>query len=205
MSEILRGYGEDALTFWALKNEKKKILKKWGKINAIYYRPSFGRGRNIGEFDFIILTSSRLILGESKWDESGEIGKNGKVKLRAPQIGRHGIVMKIFSDAKIARDSRIKWNDLEFWKDTLASSINKRKDSILVRNMADIFSKTKRTTKIVNRLVYFHKKKKGGLKGGTSIIESCTVNGEKIDVVFKRVNIPYAAICNETPYISIEI
>lgn len=99
-------YGEDALTLWAIKNRLPEILKQLngGKDVAeevvknckIFFRPSFGRGKNYGEFDFIILANDKLYLGESKWDRSlikFEDKSKKKLKLDAPQNMRH----KIFS------------------------------------------------------------------------------------------------------------
>ena len=99
-------YGEDALTLWAIKSKLPEILKQLngGKDEAeevvtdckIFFRPSFGRGKNYGEFDFIILANDKLYLGESKWDRSlikFEDKSKKKLKLDAPQNMRH----KIFS------------------------------------------------------------------------------------------------------------
>jgi len=70
------GYGEDALTLWALQNRRKLIFDKVGINNEsnvkLFYRPSFGRRGGpksylFGEFDFIIKTESQIVLGESKW------------------------------------------------------------------------------------------------------------------------------------------
>ena len=77
------GYGEDSLTFWALKYRLKDILKKLNDKTpsskcTIFYRPSFGRGNYIcfGEFDAILATEKFIYLIESKWEESS--GVNSK-------------------------------------------------------------------------------------------------------------------------------
>ncbi len=95
MSGIL-GYGEDALTLWALSDSK--ILSKIteDKINQIFYRPSFGRRGGVdspqfGEFDFILTTENAVYLGESKWDGSSEKTSKGTIKLRNEQVNRHRI------------------------------------------------------------------------------------------------------------------
>ncbi len=93
----IKGYGEDSLTLWALKNKLKEIIE--GCLSSdeiydlkkceVYYRPSFGRGEyGIGEFDFIIKVNGKIILGESKWWKSGEVTSNG-IKLRDAQVNRH--------------------------------------------------------------------------------------------------------------------
>jgi hypothetical protein len=95
----LYGYGEDALTLWALKTKLPEILEAL-KDNSplsdceLFFRPSFGRrgGENssqFGEFDFIILAKNCLYLGESKWDGSPEIKDDGTIELRKEQINRH--------------------------------------------------------------------------------------------------------------------
>ena len=63
------GYGEDSLTLWALENKLKEIMgvDELSKEYKVFYRPSFGRRKGIGEFDFIIVSDNRIYLGESKW------------------------------------------------------------------------------------------------------------------------------------------
>ncbi len=95
------GYGEDALTLWAIKNKLDVILRATSDSSAtstcqVFFRPSFGRrgGDNspqFGEFDFIILSENRLHLGESKWARSSEKLKDGVLELRAEQKLRHRI------------------------------------------------------------------------------------------------------------------
>jgi hypothetical protein len=77
MSKIL-GYGEDALTLWALKNRMSNILNHFKDETSpsdclVFYRPSFGRsgGREsaeFGEFDAILISRKNVFLIESKWD-----------------------------------------------------------------------------------------------------------------------------------------
>ena len=72
------GYGEDALTLWALKKQLTKILGTFKDSTdmvdcLVFYRPSFGRsgGPNsaeFGEFDAIVASKERIYLIESKWD-----------------------------------------------------------------------------------------------------------------------------------------
>ena len=95
------GYGEDALTLWAIKNKLDVILEAVGDSSdssmcQVFFRPSFGRrGGNsspqFGEFDFIILSKDRLYLGESKWVRSSEKLKGGILELRVEQKRRHEV------------------------------------------------------------------------------------------------------------------
>jgi hypothetical protein len=97
----LYGYGEDALTLWALTEKLGTILGKLGDDTdpascVVFYRPSFGRrgGENssqFGEFDFTILSQERLYLGESKWDGSPLKVEDGVLKLEGNQTRRHEI------------------------------------------------------------------------------------------------------------------
>ena len=77
----IMGYGEDALTFWALTHRLSDVLRDfdigWNEDDfRVIYRPSFGRGgrtkANFGEFDAIIATSQHFLPVESKWGSSSE-------------------------------------------------------------------------------------------------------------------------------------
>jgi len=95
----LLGYGEDALTLWALKNKLDVILDTLNDLSGaptcqVFFRPSFGRrggesSPQFGEFDFIILAQACLYLGESKWEASSEEIREGVLELRAEQKLRH--------------------------------------------------------------------------------------------------------------------
>ncbi|MGD0817251.1 MAG: hypothetical protein ABR986_02485 [Methanomassiliicoccales archaeon] len=76
------GYGEDALTLWALNNRREEFLKILGDTSnpsdcILFYRPSFGRGGRskacLGEFDSILISPLNMYLIETKWDYSPEI------------------------------------------------------------------------------------------------------------------------------------
>jgi len=89
----LLGYGEDALTLWAVTERLDLILKELGDDSdpaycTVFYRPSFGRKGLYGEFDAIIVTPERAYLVESKWDGSG----GTSIKLEEHQIRRHKIL-----------------------------------------------------------------------------------------------------------------
>jgi len=95
------GYGEDALTLWAIKNKLDVILETVNDSSdpsmcQVFFRPSFGRrggdsSPQFGEFDFILLSKGRLYLGESKWIRSSEKLKGGVLELREEQKRRHEI------------------------------------------------------------------------------------------------------------------
>lgn len=124
MTEILT-YGEDGLTLWALKKELGKILEKLEDEYKdtpdkckVFYRPSFGRNTGIGEFDFIIVTKSKVYLGESKFFirdnyKSSEIRKTKQPYLRDEQINRPANFRKIISDES-TNDSLLKENVKKF-------------------------------------------------------------------------------------------
>lgn len=100
MARVL-GYGEDALTLWAILHKLDAILHYLGDLSVpsicqVFYRSSFGRsgGENssqFGEFDFIILAQACLYLGESKWDRSSEKVKGGVLQVHPGQQLRHQI------------------------------------------------------------------------------------------------------------------
>jgi len=99
MTEIL-GYGEDALTLWALKHRISDILQQFNDKTQpsdclVFYRPSFGRHSKessavFGEFDAIIASSRNVYLIESKWDNLAK-AEDGKLILRKEQLLRHQI------------------------------------------------------------------------------------------------------------------
>ncbi len=96
--EIL-GYGEDALTLWAMKYKLSDIFSALHDPSnpsryQVFFRPSFGRAGGekspqFGEFDFIILAENKLYLGESKWDHSSEKKTREDLRLRPEQLLRH--------------------------------------------------------------------------------------------------------------------
>src|SRR5512143_1712426 len=98
MSRIF-GYGEDALTYWAVTSRLGEMLQALGDKSlpadaTVIYRPSFGRRGSIGptatneqysaefgEFDAILGTRQAVYLVESKWDSSSEI-RDDQITLR---------------------------------------------------------------------------------------------------------------------------
>ena len=99
MNKIL-GYGEDALTLWALRHHLTVILERFGDRTdpsecLIFYRPSFGRRSRkgsavFGEFDAIVASPSNIFLIESKWDNLDKF-KEEELVLREEQSLRHRI------------------------------------------------------------------------------------------------------------------
>jgi hypothetical protein len=99
MSNIM-GYGEDALTLWALKKQLRKVLDTFKDSTdlrdcLVFYRPSFGRsgGPNsaeFGEFDAIVASKEKYYLIESKWDNHSNNEKES-VNLRDEQLLRHEV------------------------------------------------------------------------------------------------------------------
>jgi hypothetical protein len=108
MSQII-GYGEDALTYWAITSKLDEILRALGdksypSATIIIYRPSFGRRGKIvthdnikqlsaefGEFDTILGTPQAVYLVESKWDSLPK-PLNYWITLNAAQSRRHEIM-----------------------------------------------------------------------------------------------------------------
>jgi hypothetical protein len=102
------GYGEDALTLWAFYHRLPALLSHLDDSSSpddciLFFRPSFGRrggdeSSQFGEFDFILLTSNRLYLGEAKWDRSPEAIGNREIILRPEQLLRHTVFRQYVSE-----------------------------------------------------------------------------------------------------------
>jgi hypothetical protein len=94
------GYGEDALTLWALQHRIGDILREFRDNTApedclVYYRPSFGRSggegnAEFGEFDAIVASRMKFYLIESKWDNGAKLDRE-TLTLRKEQILRYDI------------------------------------------------------------------------------------------------------------------
>jgi hypothetical protein len=96
------GYGEDALTLWALKHRISVILNHFEDKTApsqclIFFRPSFGRrggqkSAEFGEFDAIIASKENIYLIESKWDNlTRKKKKDDRIIIRPEQKTRHHV------------------------------------------------------------------------------------------------------------------
>ncbi len=102
----LLGYGEDALSFWALTVRMSEFLRNLNDPSesakvVLFFRPSFGRvgstpvepggtadSSQFGEFDAVIGTPLGIYLIEAKWSKSPEVDR-GTIILRSEQIRRH--------------------------------------------------------------------------------------------------------------------
>jgi hypothetical protein len=170
------GYGEDALTLWALKQRISKILNKFQDKTSvsdclIFYRPSFGRHSKanssvFGEFDAVIASKGNIYLIESKWDNLSEFN-NEEFTLREEQTLRHKIFSwylthwsKKYSDNWQSFISEHQ-KDFKIKNKTIAP-----KDSLLSRNLEFILNKIHEHCKVVsennikNVLLFFYDSEK---------------------------------------------
>ncbi|MFC2028872.1 hypothetical protein ACFLTX_02985 [Chloroflexota bacterium] len=144
----IHGYGEDALTLWALKHKLSTILEELNDKSSLseckaLFRPSFGRrggekSAQFGEFDFILFSKEHLYLGESKWHRSSENFSNGIFNLREEQILRHKIFR--FYVEEWAFGKKTSWHEFINIASSklLAQGINKPiapDDSLLTTNL----------------------------------------------------------------------
>jgi hypothetical protein len=141
MPHQIIGYGEDALTYWALTTKLQDILDKLDKTKAddclVFYRPSFGRGMNIGEFDAILATPKTVYLIESKWQGPKKPKTPPKkIVLGESQPNRHSTLKEI-------RQHWLKDGESIFAKSDAPILVNERplpaQDTILARNVGQIF------------------------------------------------------------------
>jgi len=150
MSKIL-GYGEDALTFWALKRRISIILNHFKDASSpsdclVFYRPSFGRRARenssvFGEFDAIIASPQNIYLVESKWDNLVEAKKDEFV-IRKEQLMRHQILTWYLTHWKKKYSN--KWADFieeqqstfNFGRKTVAPA-----NSLLAKNLEFVLDK----------------------------------------------------------------
>ncbi len=104
----LLGYGEDALTLWALTRRLPALLEALGNPTPpadalVVFRPSFGRrgaapdwaeGRALsaqfGEFDAVLATAQGVALIEAKRGTASEL-QGGMLALRPEQRRRHAV------------------------------------------------------------------------------------------------------------------
>jgi hypothetical protein len=174
MSKIL-GYGEDALTLWALKHHISKILEEFQDKTTfsdclIFYRPSFGRHSKanssvFGEFDAILASRKNIYLIESKWDNLTEFDKDELI-LSDVQTLRHEVFSWYLThwSKKYSNDWESFINEhhdnFEFNDKTIAP-----KDSLLARNLEAVLSKLQEhcqklsSDNIKNVLLFFHDSK----------------------------------------------
>ena len=168
------GYGEDALTLWALKNRLSTILSHRDFQDRtpiseclVFYRPSFGRhskkGSSIfGEFDAILVSKENVYLIESKWDNLVEF-RNDEYVLRDEQKLRPEIFSwylthwnkKYSGDWQSFIDEN--QNDFSFREKKIAP-----RGSLLARNLESVLIKLQEhcgnlsSNNIKNILLFFH-------------------------------------------------
>jgi len=171
------GYGEDALTLWALTHRLKVVLDELGDSTSadsitVFFRPSFGRRggperSEFGEFDFILLTEQAVYLGESKWHRSSEDVEGGRIKLREEQWQRHQI-LKWYIEEWVAGGFS-DWGDFFEKKGGKLTIGNVTKPlppkgSLLSENLSAVLSKVGKrfpgqTPSVRNVLLYFYVRK----------------------------------------------
>ena len=178
------GYGEDALTLWALKNKLSEIIPE-DEINEeckIFYRPSFGRGgkgkTNFGEMDFIIITSQKIYLGESKWDKLGKIKRNN-LELARNQILRHKILseyIRLWYPEKC-------WSSFDKHKEIFKNKFKKDvpgKKTDLAVNLMTLLAEIGSLKTIFNVLLYFH--------NGSGGLDNNIKKYDDVDFLIKNIN-----------------
>ena len=170
MSKIL-GYGEDALTSWALKQHPSKILDKFQDKTPIsecliFYRPSFGRRSKsnssvFGEFDAILASRKNIYLIESKWDNLTKFDKD-ELMLNDAQTLRHEVFSwylthwnkKYYGNWQTFANEQ--QNEFKFKNKTIA------RNSLLARNLESVLNKLQEhcpslsSDNIKNVLLFFH-------------------------------------------------
>lgn len=203
MNEIL-GYGEDALTLWALEKHRSEILNKLNDQTTtsdclVFFRPSFGRSggkgsAEFGEFDSILASSKNVYLIESKWDNLSQ-NQEVKIELSNVQILRHEIFSWYFMNWS-AQQYR-NWGEFSnALQNGFMSKFPSRKiapdKSILARNLEFVLSKLhercEKGKEPKNVLLYFYNRNR------SKQIEKVTMNGGNTN--FEVINIDYE------PYIS---
>ena len=178
------GYGEDALTYWALTKKLKYVLNELSdnsmpKNCVLYYRPSFGRGGGgcFGEFDSILQTDNWLYLIESKWDQSSEyIKRRNEIKLSKTQLDRHLIFKYYYTNYYLKKN--IIWTSkqkpdqylppidkIKLGKEKPKEKPIPQEESKLANNIKSFFDQidinSNKLLKIKNVLLFFDRNKSG--------------------------------------------
>lgn len=198
MNEIL-GYGEDALTLWALEKHRSRILDKLNDQTTpsdclVFFRPSFGRSggegsAEFGEFDSILASLKKVYLIESKWDNLSQ-NQDVIIQLSGVQILRHEIFSWYFMNWSTQQYQN--WNEFSnALQNGFMSKFPGRKiapgESILARNLEFVLSKVhqhcEKGKETKNVLLYFYNSNK------SKQIEKVTMDGKDTD--FEVVNIDY--------------
>ena len=190
LKTVFLGYGEDALTLWAITERLDLILEELGDDSdpaecTVFYRPSFGRGQ-YGEFDAIIITSKKAYLVESKWDGSGDLSKG----MEEHQIRRHKIIEWYHDNWKgeVGEDwdESDRKNNLSFSKKF--SRYIPSSNTTLAQNLQTVLN-TMIDKEIENVLLYLHRGKPTSIDTDFKIveIEYETIYGNFIELLSTRV------------------
>jgi len=153
MGKIL-GYGEDALTLWAMRNCITDVLRRFRDETPpsdcmVFYRPSFGRrggskSTEFGEFDAIVASSKNVYLIESKWDNLAN-AENRRIVLKNEQKLRHELFawyLTHWSKKRIPKTGSILAVNLQYVLKVLQSRC-KPLSKQNVKNVLVFFSKEK--------------------------------------------------------------
>ncbi|MFH0940180.1 MAG: hypothetical protein V1899_13010 [Planctomycetota bacterium] len=155
---LIIGYGEDALTYWAITSQLDKILLKLNDPSrpadaTVIYRPSFGRGggANFGEFDAILGTQHAIYLVESKWDADNTI------ELPDEQVRRHDIMqwyLKTWRESCLQNWQTVTKQDMAF-QDTFPNKKIAPVGSRLAQNLEFILDKLSNCGTSVRNILLF--------------------------------------------------
>lgn len=172
MVKIL-GYGEDALTLWAMKEHIGEILKEFEDPTLtsdclVFYRPSFGRSggegsAEFGEFDAIIASRKNIYLIESKWDNLSN-NKKEELSLSEEQLVRHEVLtwyLTYWNKTYVGKWQ--KFVDGNIWYFTVKKKLPENKKTLLLVNLESILFRLLEHCKefatsnnVKNILLYFH-------------------------------------------------
>jgi hypothetical protein len=162
------GYGEDSFTFIALNYRLDEILEKLGDKSdpeVFFYRPSLGRGLNVGEFDGIISTKNAIFLIEAKWMNRP---RRTAFSLSVAQRRRHEIfsgLIKLWCNYAESHGYPTCWNDfdsnLSNWdRKNFRTRYNGKfpaEDTLLSRNIFFIMDSIKPLKKTLSNVLLVHK------------------------------------------------
>jgi hypothetical protein len=159
MSHIF-GYGEDALTYWAITIKLEEILQSLGDKSlpadaTVIYRPSFGRRGSVGhdpkterlsaefgEFDAILGTKQAIYLVESKWDSSSET-RDSFITLKDAQERRHKIMRWYIETWRVRRPN--------YWMEFVAQQETAFQTQFLGNKMAPVNSRLAQNLEFILR------------------------------------------------------
>jgi hypothetical protein len=177
MFKIL-GYGEDALTFWALKDQLSEILNALKDQTDphdcfIFFRPSFGRRGGVGtagfgEFDAILVTARNVYLIESKWDAFRRWDTRAIILLNEQQKLRHRVFSWYLThwDSNYSRDWKSFVRD---YNDAFLNQFGKKlaqANRLLAQNLENVLKRIHEHCGILkhedvkNVILFFYNKKR---------------------------------------------